>query len=278
MRRITTCVGGLIILGLSLLSLDSVAAPKASPAKMSRATYLGHNLAISSETPKAGTVAVGSYLLGYSPSDRLLIGTSPWMIFDYNTYNVVARYNIIRDDSDELTLDGDDSGGSGGAFDALTVQAAYMKSGNFARDFYRQEIAIVWLTGKVAVNPYYDFYITGNYMYFFDETIPFSLRREPFNDEKYQLSLSTLHSLRVNDMFRVSLEFGILGLRSSYPQVHSGASFAMMKKSYLIQLGFSVTATPYNFERFFESSTNARPEGNYYDASVHPEIQLQYFF
>ena len=278
MRRFANFLSGLILLSLLFFSSLSLAAPQTRPSKMSRATYLGHNLSISTETPKAGTVAVGSYLLGYSPSDRLLIGTSPWMIFDYNTYNVVTRYNIIRDESDELTLDGDDPTDSGGAFDALTVQVAYMKSGNFARDFYRQEIAIVWLTGKVAVNPYYDFYLTGNYMYFFDETIPFSLRREPFNDEKYQLSLSSLHSLKVNDLFRVSLEFGVLGLRSSYPQIHSGVSFSLTKGSYLIQLGFSVTATPYNFERFLESSTNAKPEGNYYDASVHPEIQLQYFF
>lgn len=242
------------------------------------ATYLGHNLGVSTETPPAKTVTVGSYLLGYSTSDRFVVGTSPWMLFDYNTYNIVARYNFIGSTEDELLLDGENSRESSGAFDAVSLQAAYLKSGNFARDFYRQEIAIVWLTGKVAVSPYYDFYITGNYMYFFDETIAFSLRREPFNDEKYQLSLATLHSLKVSDTFRVSLEFGLLGLRARYPQVHSGASFAIMKKSYLIQFGFSVTATPYNIERLFESSTSSRPSDDYYDASVHPEVQLQYFF
>lgn len=228
-----------------------------------RSILLGHNLGTTTETPPAKTLTLGSYLAAYSPTDELLIGTSTWMMWGYNSYNLVARYGWIREDK---------------TFDALSVQAAYLKSGHFGPDFYRQEVAMLWLTGKIEVNPFYDLYITGNYMYFFDETIAFSLRREPFNDEKYQLTLTTLHTLKYNDNWMANLEFGILGLRAKYPQVHSGFSVAYKQPSYLVQLGFTVTSTPYNLERLFSTSTNSRPTEDYYDASVHPEVQLQWFF
>ncbi len=232
-------------------------------AAWAESVVFGHNLAVTTETPKKGTWSLGSYLASYSPTDHFIIGTSTWMMWGYNSNNIFLRQRWDRENK---------------LIQNVSVQLAYLKSDHYGDDYYRQEVGILWLTGKVEVNPYYRLYLTGNYMYFWDETIPFSLRREPFNDEKYQLSISTLHSLSFTERWSVNLEFGVLGLKARYPQIHSGFSVAYKKASYLIQGGFSVTSTPYNLERLFESSTSARPQNDYYDSSVHPEVQLQWFF
>lgn len=224
---------------------------------------MGHNLGITTETPAKGTGTVGSYAALYSFSDQGFVGTSTWMIWGYNSYNLVGRYRWDRPEK---------------LVETVAAQFAYLKSGEFGDNYYRQEVGIAWLTGKISINSNYRIYLTGNYMYFWDETIPFSLRREPFNDDKYQLSLTTLHALKFNDEWTMLLEFGVLGLKAKYPRTHSGFSVAYQRPSYLVQLGFTVTSTPYNIERLFKRTTNTRPQEDYYDTSVHPEIQLQWFF
>ncbi|MFN8791386.1 MAG: hypothetical protein ACK5Y2_08025 [Bdellovibrionales bacterium] len=224
---------------------------------------LGHNIGMTTETAEAGTATLGSYAALYAPTDQWLVGTSTWMLYGYNSYNLVTRYRFDLEEK---------------FFDEVAGQLAYLKSGEFGENYYRQELAIAWLTGKISVNPYYQLYLTFNYMYFWNETIPFSLRREPFNDDKYQISLSSLHVLKFTDDWSMLLEFGILGLRARYPQTHSGFSVAYQQPRYLIQLGFTVSSTPYNLERLFETSSAARPRGDYYDSSVHPEVQLQWYF
>lgn len=236
---------------------------------LAKSFVAGHNLAITTDTPEKGTFTLGNYLLGYSPADRCLVATSPWMAFDYNSYSLITRCKLM---------------GETAIFAESSLQLAYVKSDKQLGDMFRQSVGMVWWAVKHQLNETYTLYTTLNYMYFWDETYPFSLRREPYNNQPYQFTLSTLHQVRWTETMGFNFELGILGLNYHIPRYHSGYSFYKKWDSFLLQLGLSMTATPNNFDRLFK---NTQPGGggeepaytsSRYDFSVHPEIQLQYFF
>lgn len=224
---------------------------------------LGHNLGITTEVPKKGTATVGTYLIGYSPTESCHLGTSAWMAWNYNTYSLLGRCRLTEETS---------------YFDSSALQLAYLKSDDSLGDFYRQEVGILWYAFENKINDIYTIYTTINYMYFWDETWPFSLRREPGNNQPWQISLSTLHQVRWTKSTGFHFEFGILGLNYATPLIHNGYSVYTSGENYLIQLGVSMSASPNNFDRLYEKTELAGTKAESYDFSVHPEVQLQYFF
>jgi hypothetical protein len=117
-------------------------------------------------------------------------------------------------------------------------------------------------------------------MYFFDETAPFSLRREPYNTDAYQVSLSALNEIRLPAGFGILVEFGMLGLNYVYPEMHYGLSVNHRSNHFLVQLGFSQTMTAGTLSRLFKTNQIVSLTGGDpgYDFSMHPEVQLQLFF
>jgi len=215
----------------------------------------GHSLSPTIETNKKGEVSLGSYVASVGLSDDWMLASSTWMLYDYNSWSAILKKK----------------------FDSSAIQLAYIKSDTINQNFYVMEAFLAWFIKKYEINSNYEISLNLNYMHFIDETLPFSFRREPGNDLPYQYSISSLHRLKWNKNFGGLLEFGILGLNYVTPEVHSGFGFYFQSQSFLLQLGASMTARPYNLERLYDEKGSDKTASGGYDFSMHPEVQLQYF-
>ncbi len=218
----------------------------------------GHNLALSDETLKQKDFTFGTYYIGAGLTDKLTVGTSPWMILGYNLDNIIVRYR-------------------GDLFQTEFVhQLAYFKSNEKYGNAYEQTSISYWL-GKAFKTDRYKVVLSLNYMYFYNEERPFSLRREPFKDEAAQFTLSTLHVFEYSEAIYLQLELGILGLNYSYPNLSAGASwFYKPSPHWSFQVGGSISKRftgPQRTDYVIIKNTE-----NYMGDSIHPEIQVQYWF
>ncbi len=231
---------------------------------LSQASFsFGHNLASTSETLSQGQSTVGSYALGYGVTDRLTVATSPWLIFGYNMNNAILRHSIPVNVDNEIGQ-----------------QLAYFETNPKLGDAYVMRAMSYSLTWKTVVDPSYTLYLCGNYMYFWNEKLPFSLRREPYNGLPYQFSFSTLHQFHISNGFLTQFEVGVLGANYTYPFLHGGASLGYFGKRFSYQIGASVSRVgqPGTWHKP-DYYTETAVEGESTEAiSVHPEVQLQAWF
>jgi hypothetical protein len=209
-------------------------------------------------------MTVGNYILAYGLTDEVMIGTSPWLQFSYNSDNLVLRL--------KHPLDSESSIGQ---------QLIYLQNDTSFGSVYEMTAFLYWLTWSKKMTTFYNLNISLNTMYFWDEKIPFSLRREPYNTEVYQFSLSTLHQLSVTEKIMAQFELGVLGLNYRLPYFQLGSSFVYLEKNYSIQVGASVSLMP-PYETPYIPIGNTNRIGltgeNLDTLSLHPEVQLQYWF
>ena len=232
-----------------------------------RSIVLGHNLTPTTQTlPKSGFTA-GNYILGFGVSEKLTVATSPWLYSSYNMYSAIFRLRGCLQAIEE-TCKTD-----------WAIQTMYLKTGHFGQRLYQMEAVNSSFVVKRDLADFYSLNVAINFMDFFDETAPFSLRREPYNNDAYQVSLSTLHELRLPGGFGFLIEFGMLGLNYTYPEMHYGLSVYHRSKNFLVQLGFSQTLTAGTLSRLFQTNQIVSLSGGEpgYDFSMHPEVQLQVF-
>ena len=138
---------------------------------------LGHNLSPTIYGIEAQRASVGNYILGYGISERWTVASSHWIWAEYNMSNIFIRYaDPSRDQS---------------------LQVGYFKNAPIFLDRYSMEATSVWWTKKLKPLENYEVHASLNVMYFFEESIPFSLRREPYKDEAYQWTLTSLHLFRI---------------------------------------------------------------------------------
>ncbi len=232
----------------------------------------GHNLTPTTSTLKKNVYSVGSYAMAFGLTDRFTIATSPWLYSEYNMYSAIGRYSLPFKDAE------------------LGTQLAYFKTDRMGSDFYQMEAVSVSTGYSWNVTNLYRLTLSGNYMYFFDETIPFSLRREPYNNQPFQLSLSTLHEGRFSKTVGFAAELGVLGINYSYPQAHFGASVNYKSAQWVVQAGYSQTLTLSDPSAVRQQAKNQRQNedgsltqyqnqrARSSDFSLHPEFQVQYFF
>lgn len=220
----------------------------------------GHNLAASNETLSRGHWTAGTYFLGTGITDNLTVGLSPWIYFSYNMDNVLIRckHPFLNNVS-------------------MSHQFGYFKSNPDLGSRYIQESTSYWLTWGLA-DDNYKFLMTMNYMYFRNEVQPFSLRREPFNNQAHQLTLSSLNQFSFSENTILQFELGLLGMNYKYPYLHVGASWLHhFKPNWSLQVGASVSERFSGLEQIPDSPVISSPE-NYNYISLHPEIQIQYWF
>jgi hypothetical protein len=221
----------------------------------------GHNLSPTTETLKKNQCTAGFYFAGCGLNDQVLIGVSPWMVLGYNLENLIikANHQIF-------------------ASDKMSHQLAYFNSNPVFGEKYKQTSVAYWITHSRQFENY-KLSTTLNYMYFFKEESPFSLRREPFNNQAQQLSATTLHQFYFTNDLTLQFELGILGINYSFPNVAAGASWLYyLKNSWSFQIGASISKRLTNPQALDPSATYIRSAENYSDVSAHPEIQIQYWF
>jgi hypothetical protein len=238
-----------------------------SVVKKRKAVFLGHLLTPTTYLPEAKTITAGSHVIGYSVNDNLLVGTSSFLLFFYNSPNIYIKYGRQLSKKQRWS-----------------VQLDYLKSDESFTPFnteYFMEAAMGWLSWSYDVTQFYTFHTSFNYMYFFNEGKPHSLRREPFNDDPFQFTLTTLHDVRVTENFGLASEIGVLGINYEVPNLHGAVSFRYIRDSFFIQVGVSFDAHVLRggFDRRAYILNNPTLDASHTDDFViHPEVAFQYFF
>lgn len=242
--------------------------PAESSTPAFKSILFGHNVTPTTYTLPRSVVTVGNYVAGVGVTDRLTLATSPWLYYSYNMYSAVVKYRGCLE-----------AGVAGCDWD-WGVQAMYLKTGHFGSSSYQMTAVSGSFVVKKDFADFYSLNLAVNYMYFFDETAPFSLRREPYNNDAYQVTASTLQEVRLPGHFGLLVETGILGVNYVYPEIHVGLSVSHRSRVTLAQFGFSQTYTSGTLAHMFSTNqTQALSSGEPgRDFSMHPEIQFQAFF
>lgn len=237
--------------------------------------YYGHNLSPTTNTLKENQAAFGLYVVAIGLSDNLMIGSSPWITFDYNMANLAIRY-------------APDSQSSG----KISFQTHYFKTYNedkvSSRELsYKMETISQYISYSTKISPKLDVTFNLNGMYFWEEERPFSLRRINATKDSYQINTTLLFQNQATKNILTQFELGILGANYTYPQLILGTSGSLkIGSSWLVQLGFMMTSTPKALTSTKRADNNFKIVGNNHnsagnnkdDFSIHPEIQLEYFF
>lgn len=232
-----------------------------------KSVFFGHLLTPTTYLPKSDTVTVGSHVAGYSFNDNVLVGTASFLLLFYNSPNIYVKFG------DKINKR-----------QRWAVQANYLKSTDsysLVEKEYIMDALMVWGIWSYQVTNFYTFHTSINYMNFFNEGNPHSLRREPFNGQPYQFSITTLHDVRVSKKFGLASEFGVLGVNYRIPNLHGAVSFRYMNKNLMLQFGISFDAhlpwSSFDAEEYAAINPTLGIS-NSKEFITHPEIALQYFF
>ena len=139
----------------------------------------GHNLSPTTETLSDKQMAIGFLFTGFGLNENLTIGTSPWMIYDYNMLNLAVRFsNDITENS------------------SFGFQTHYFNTFNEDKvdkyTTYKMEAISQFFTYSYKLTPKTNLIFNINPIYFFNEEMPFSLRRVEATKDSYQLNTTVL--------------------------------------------------------------------------------------
>ncbi len=232
-----------------------------------KSVFLGHLLSPTTYTPKKNTYTLGTHIMGYSPNDNLLVGTSSFLLLFYNSPNIYLKYAKQKSKRQRWA-----------------TQLIYLKS-NLSVEFfstgYFMETVMGWLMWSYDVTSFYTVHANVNYMYFFNEGRPHSFRREPFNDDPFQISFSTLHDVKISEKYSLASEVGVLGASYRVPNLHGAVSFRYTAKNFFIQAGYSFDShiLEGSFDRNDYIENNRTLGADHTNGFVtHPEVAFHYFF
>ncbi len=255
---------------------ENVAAPAAVNGFGSRS--LGHNLSTNNNTLGQRETSIGTLFVAHGITDQLSIGSSVFVLAEYEMFNAMARYAFPISDKEKIGFDvayfktfGGNARTSETCFDTgsgieCSLSATYY-------DGFIMEAINGKFTYTNLITNYYRFNTTLSYFYYFDDRMPFSFRMDPANNDPFTLNLTSLHEFKVNKHFFVNLEGGLWGLNYNYPYYHTGITLNLQARNVLVGAGVSTTFSP-AFPR-----ERARSFAGYDSRySIHPEVQLQFFF
>ncbi|MEE2671353.1 MAG: hypothetical protein VYA54_06575 [Bdellovibrionota bacterium] len=239
----------------------------------------GHNLSSNSYTLNSGDCVIGLYASGCGITNNLMVATSTWLFTSYNSYSLALKYaHSFNPDY------------------RLATQLIYIKSfedpyqselDQYQMETIRGQVILSIFSSQLVAN-----HINLGYEYFYDETFAHSLRRNPMNDQPYQLTFTNLTEFNIDHQYTIQAELGLLGINYFYPQIYTGMSFVFKFKNSSLQIGAAANGTLLSY---FSSSktdtqyTYADNKGTYlgdsslkdlikHDFAIHPEMQWQYFF
>ena len=196
---------------------------------------LGHNSSPTTYVLSKDGVVLGGTLIAYGLTDNISIGFSPWMYQSYNFDNLLIRLGHRL--NSEFTL-----GFQGMYLKSYIQQEDHSYLGGYQMESLRSHLILTqeW-------NDYLAIHHNINYEYFYDETVPHSLRREPLNNDPYQVGISSLFEFTVGESSLMNFEIGTLGLNYYYPQIIIGGSYGYKTKSAYAQFGISTTGTTMSY-------------------------------
>jgi hypothetical protein len=246
---------------------------------------IGHNLSTNNRTLNEGQWTLGTLYNAYGITDNWSIGTSTFVILQFQMLNLMTRYTIPIDDKRKIGFD-----------------VAYFKTYGgsevknvFCDSFITNPDGSVECTNTIDLGTEYDgflmeaisgkitysnqllsnyrFNTTLSYFYYFDDRMPFSFRMDPANNDPFTINLTSLNEIKLSDRFYLNLEGGFWGLNYEYLYYHAGVSLGIQNKDGLMAIGASTTFSP-----SFPVAQARQFVGYDSRGSVHPEVQLQLFF
>ncbi len=243
-------------------------------------TFFGHNLSSTTELMSAGQCTLGFVFAACGVSNKVTLGSSPWMYLDYKMYSLAVR-GLISEDSDG---------------DRWAWQVDYFKTFNkeydstYATPYMMESVWNELLYSQKFENGYT---MTTNLHlnYYFEQKMPFSLRRPFYKAKPLQINLTTFHQVDLVKNWFIQGEIGLIDILNSPLHFHGGSTIGKRFKNWYFYFGFSFT--PAVTAMFNTGRTDVQflykkngltyddlysPEEVKLDYSIHPEISLQYFF
>jgi hypothetical protein len=226
----------------------------------------GHNMSPNSYTLNRGDCTLGPYAAACGVTDDVTAGTSTWLFWNYNMYTAFLRVGHTLDSEWRVS-----------------VQSAYLKTYDVGKYLgYMMESSRSHLTLSQKFSSEITVHYNITYEYFFDETFPHSMRREPLNNDPFQTSATSLIEYQASDKYVLHYELGVHGINYHYPQMLIGFSGGRKFENSFLQIGVSMTGAPMAYFSGARMDTNISTQRTKrqmeYDFSVHPEFQWQYVF
>lgn len=246
---------------------------------------MGHLLSSNNTGLAKKQWSLGTMYAGYGITDRWTVVTSPFVLYDFEMLNFQSRYAWDLKNGGRIGFDV-------GYFKSLENKnseylayclsrvppvpvAECIESTERALGYknFKMEAWSLKTTYTHLIHKTYRANVTLGYFYYADDTRPFSFRMDPANDDKYSLSLTSLHEFKISKKRFINLEAGFWGLNYQHPYYHAGLSYGYQTRRWLISLGASSTFNP-------DFPNEKVRKFAYYDSrfSIHPELQIQRFF
>jgi hypothetical protein len=240
--------------------------------------FNGHNLSITSYVLAEKRCAVGLDLVACGLPGDFSIGSSTWMWTDYGMFSLALRK---RFELDYLTA----------------YQMTYFETKGSEESFndsgYKMQALWNQFVKTFDFEDHYKMHLNLHVNYYFDETLPFSLRRPSFSTSPWQFNLTTLHELHMTGSLYMIGEAGFLDVGRSPQHIHGGASVGVITDRYSVRFGFSMSGS---VDAYFSPTgrkdyqQRLRGVGDYnkkealdsssinYDYGIHPEFSAFYVF
>lgn len=282
----------------------------------SKAVFLGHNTSPSSYSLGKGQVTVGNFGIAMGITEQITVATSPWLWASYEAANVHLKWTRATQDDSRvgILVSYFETFGEKSFLKCAGDWEGYLcpnQSSEIVQERRQANPLGYQLMEAIAAVPTrYQFQAVATHLlyaidsgrqtyhfnlkfsYFFNDDRPYSIRIDPGSDEiKGQVDATVLLEHRTNENLRFNFESGILGLNAFVPSGHIGASAAWNSGLWLVQFGASATwMLPNTGSRMFEylGSSEVRIHtakdgqhyfgSRYHQTSIHPEVQIQYFF
>ena len=249
----------------------------ARQAKAASVMPFGHDISTTSYTLNTHECTIGLQTVACGISNRLTLGISPWLVADYNMANILGRFQLATSDSNQ---------------DA--VQVGYFKTFRQTDKAFAYQMDLVWAyyIHSIFLNPTATVHLNAQFMYFRDDTRPFSIRRPWVDRRPLQVNLTALNELHVAGGWYINAELGVIGVVQTNPEYLFAVTFEYRNQNWLMHGGFSQLGTYSSFWhpldridnqqylRFSDSGFSGRIDPAYSknDYSIHPEFALQYYF
>lgn len=250
-----------------------------------RSLSTGHLLSSNNTVLQKKQFAVGTMYTGYGLSDRWTIVTSPFVLYDFEMLNFQSRYAWDLKKDRRLGIDvgyfkslqnknSEYLGYCRAQVPPVSIEQcieATEKSAGYKK--FKMEAWSVKTTYTQLMHKNYRLNATLGYFHYIDDTRPFSFRMDPANNDKYALSLTSLHEFKISKKKFINLEAGFWGLNYQHPYYHIGLTYGYQTQRWLFSAGASSTFHP-------DFPNEKVRKFAYYDSrfSIHPEIQIQRFF
>lgn len=256
---------------------------------------LGHNLSNTSNVLDPGECTIGFLHAGCGVSEKLTVGSSPWMALSYKMAALALRYQLSHSANQQESFQLSYLKTFEKRYNYFEVEKDEFGFKNSVEKFRGYEMESLWMmyvrSKKLA--PHFTLHYNFHINYYFNETAPFSLRRPYEDPSPWQLNATTLFEVDLYKGWFIQGELGLLDIINSPVHTHAGVSLGWKWSKGYISLGFSQTST---FKALF--SPDDREDYGYYlisreeegyeseldldkidnDYSIHAEITAQFFF